>query len=93
MSAQSQFWNFWATLNWVRDVGGARVLAGELLLILGACLALFFDLTARFSGVPFAEITLVPVSLGLGILFLASGLRAHAAAGLRWFEWAWDGER
>lgn len=61
-------------------------------MILGACLALFFDMTAPFAPAPLVEVSFVPIALVIGAVLLASGMRAHVAAGSRWFEWAWDGK-
>ncbi len=81
-------WNFWFTLNWVHDFGGSRVLAGELLLIAGFSVWLFGFLTREF---PLLGWVVAPGLFVLGVTLLGWGLRAHAAAGLSWTDWDWEG--
>ncbi len=85
-------WNYWATLNWVHDTGGTRVLAGELLLIAGGLAMLFAYLVRTVRPYPTLGLALGSVGVIVGAFLLGSGLWAHRQAGLAWWDWDWDGE-
>ncbi len=85
-------WYFWTTLNWVRDVGGARLLVGELLVIAGICVVVFAALVASVRPLPALEFGLGPLGVIVGGAFVVWGVRAHCSAGLAWWDWDWEGE-
>jgi hypothetical protein len=84
--------NYWFTLKWANDPGGAQLLSGELLLIAGVAVLLFAGLTWPTKPLPILAFGLGPIALSLGAVLTGWGIYTHTRSGLAWWDWDWEGD-